>query len=135
MRSLRHLLDRRHVSIAASPAGSLPPELHWRAGESVWLAVKIQLGRRRFLQGLLVAIAALMSPLGRVRRASATGAGKFFTHEELTTLAALCDILDCTPNDLIEIEAVNAGVRKAAGQAAGPVPAVRRTSIRRPEGL
>src|SRR3954463_16688270 len=26
----------------------------------------------------------------------------------MDTLAALCDILDCTPNDLIEIETVNA---------------------------
>jgi hypothetical protein len=40
-------------------------------------------------------------------------------------------ILDCTPNDLIEVEVVNAEVRKTGGQA----PAVRRTSIRRPEGL
>ena len=53
----------------------------------------------------------------------------------MDTLAALCDILGCTPNDLIEVEAVNAGVRKAAGEATGPAPAVRRTSIRRPEGL
>ena len=35
----------------------------------------------------------------------------------MDTLAALCDILDCTPNDLIEIEAVNAEVRKTAGGA------------------
>ena len=53
----------------------------------------------------------------------------------MDTLAALCDILGCTPNDLIEVEAVNAEVRKAAGEAPGPAPAVRRTSIRRPEGL
>lgn len=51
------------------------------------------------------------------------------------TLAALCDILECTPNDLVEVEVVNAEVRKAAGEAPGPAPAVRRTSIRRPEGL
>jgi DNA-binding Xre family transcriptional regulator len=50
-------------------------------------------------------------------------------------LAALCDILECTPNDLIEVEVVNAEVRKSAGDASGPAPAVRRTSIRRPEGL
>ena len=38
----------------------------------------------------------------------------------MDTLAALCDILDCTPNDLIEIEAVNTEVRKTAGaEAAG----------------
>lgn len=50
-------------------------------------------------------------------------------------LAALCDILGCTPNDLIEVEVVNAEVRKTAGETSGPAPAVRRTSIRRPEGL
>lgn len=53
----------------------------------------------------------------------------------MDTLAALCDILGCTPNDLIEVEAVNAEVRKTADGSVGPVPAVRRTSIRRPEGL
>jgi DNA-binding Xre family transcriptional regulator len=50
-------------------------------------------------------------------------------------LAALCDILECTPNDLIEVEVVNAEVRKTVGEAGGGAPAVRRTSIRRPEGL
>ncbi|MFL6119864.1 helix-turn-helix domain-containing protein [Actinophytocola sp.] len=53
----------------------------------------------------------------------------------MDTLAALCDILDCTPNDLIEIETVNAEVRKTAGEGHGPAPAARRTSIRRPQGL
>jgi DNA-binding Xre family transcriptional regulator len=53
----------------------------------------------------------------------------------MDTLAALCDILDCTPNDLIEIEAGNAEVRKTAGEKRGPRPAVRRTSIRKPKGL
>ena len=53
----------------------------------------------------------------------------------MDTLAALCDILGCAPNDLIEIEVVNAGVRKTAGDTTGPAPAVRRTSIRKPEGL
>lgn len=54
----------------------------------------------------------------------------------MDTLAALCDILDCQPNDLIEIQVVNEEVRKTAGgEAPGPLPAVRRTSIRRPEGL
>lgn len=59
------------------------------------------------------------------------------TPQRLSThaLAALCDILQCTPNDLIKVEAVNAEVRKTAGKAGGPAPAVRRTSIRRPEGL
>ncbi len=53
----------------------------------------------------------------------------------MDTLAALCDILGCAPNDLIEIEAASAGVRKTAGDTTGPAPAVRRTSIRKPEGL
>lgn len=48
-------------------------------------------------------------------------------------LAALCDILDCTPNDLIQTKAVNEQVRKAAGESGHvePVP-VRRSTIRRP---
>src|SRR6266542_5869606 len=44
----------------------------------------------------------------------------------MDTLAALCDILDCTPNDLVEIGAVNAEVRKTAGERGAPAPAVRR---------
>ncbi len=53
----------------------------------------------------------------------------------MDTLAALCDILGCTPNDLIEVEVVNAEMRKTAGEVTGAAPAVRRTSIRRPGGL
>ncbi len=53
----------------------------------------------------------------------------------MDTLAALCDILGCAPNDLIEVEAINAEVRKTAGEVAGPALQVRRTSIRRPDGL
>ncbi|WP_409474694.1 helix-turn-helix domain-containing protein [Streptomyces sp. HC307] len=54
----------------------------------------------------------------------------------MDTLAALCDILGCQPNDLIEVQVVNEEVRKTAGgEGPGPLPAVRRTSIRRPEGL
>lgn len=48
------------------------------------------------------------------------------------TLAALCDILECTPNDLIEVQVVNAQVSKAVGDAGRPAPQVRRTTIRRP---
>jgi DNA-binding Xre family transcriptional regulator len=49
----------------------------------------------------------------------------------MDTLAALCDILGCTPNDLIEVEVVNAQIRKAG--AAKPVPAsARSVTIRRP---
>jgi DNA-binding Xre family transcriptional regulator len=53
----------------------------------------------------------------------------------MQTLVALCDILDCTPNDLIEVEIVNAQVPKAAGDRApgrAGRPQARRTTIRRP---
>jgi DNA-binding Xre family transcriptional regulator len=50
----------------------------------------------------------------------------------MDTLAALCDILDCTPNDLIEVEVANEQVRKAAGDRGTAAPPVRRTTIRRP---
>src|SRR5690242_11625718 len=51
----------------------------------------------------------------------------------MDTLAALCDILDCTPNDLIGVEVTNASVTKPAVGAGAPPP-VRRTTIRRPKG-
>ena len=41
----------------------------------------------------------------------------------MDTLAALCDILDCTPNDLIEVETVNTQVPKTAGEKAPAPPA------------
>lgn len=53
----------------------------------------------------------------------------------MDTLAALCSILDCTPNDLIEIDIVNAQVPKTASggvAAAEGAPVPRRTTIRRP---
>jgi DNA-binding Xre family transcriptional regulator len=53
----------------------------------------------------------------------------------MDTLAALCDILECTPNDLIEVAVVTASVRKAAGTTAAPVPAARRTTVRRPQSV
>ncbi|MFY1632389.1 helix-turn-helix domain-containing protein [Solwaraspora sp. WMMB335] len=53
----------------------------------------------------------------------------------MDVLAALCDILNCTPNDLIEITEVNAEVRKTASAAGGAAPSVRRSTVRRPEGL
>ena len=56
----------------------------------------------------------------------------------LDTLAALCDIFACTPNDLIEIAVVDQQVKRTAGARATKVAAsttVRRTRIRRPEGL
>jgi DNA-binding Xre family transcriptional regulator len=53
----------------------------------------------------------------------------------MDTLAALCDILDCLPNDLIEVQVVNTELRRAAGDTKNPPPGVRRTTIRRPEGL
>lgn len=49
------------------------------------------------------------------------------------TLVALCDILECTPNDLIEPRIVDASVKKTASRDAGATPiAARRTTIRRP---
>ncbi|KAF0957380.1 helix-turn-helix domain-containing protein [Rhodococcus sp. T7] len=50
----------------------------------------------------------------------------------MDTLVALCDILDCTPNDLIEPTIVNQAVRKAANARSSGPPTVRRTIIRRP---
>ncbi|MEW2067582.1 helix-turn-helix domain-containing protein [Streptomyces bacillaris] len=51
----------------------------------------------------------------------------------MDTLVALCDILQCTPNDLIKPEVVNAQVRKTADGDAAPLTAKpRRTVIRRP---
>jgi DNA-binding Xre family transcriptional regulator len=54
----------------------------------------------------------------------------------LDTLAALCDILDVGVEDLIEITATSAQVPKTAGETKPTTtPAVRRSTIRRPEGL
>jgi DNA-binding Xre family transcriptional regulator len=50
----------------------------------------------------------------------------------MDTLAALCDILECTPNDLIEVEAVETNLRKVAGERNASVSQTRRTQIRRP---
>jgi DNA-binding Xre family transcriptional regulator len=55
----------------------------------------------------------------------------------LDTLAALCDILDAGVEELIEVVVVNEQTVKTAansGAAAAP-PSVRRSTIRRPEGL
>ena len=50
------------------------------------------------------------------------------------TLAALCDILGCLPNDLIEVEIVSRQVRKAASESGSAAsPPVRRSTIRRPD--
>src|SRR6266542_4874453 len=51
----------------------------------------------------------------------------------MDTLAALCDIFGCTPNDLIEVEVVHRQRRKAAGGTGSAPPPVRRTKIRRSE--
>jgi DNA-binding Xre family transcriptional regulator len=54
----------------------------------------------------------------------------------MDTLAALCDILECTPNDLIEPTVVNVQVPKVVGDDVpdGPLPsAPRRTVVRRPD--
>ncbi|MEU6602932.1 helix-turn-helix domain-containing protein [Streptomyces flaveolus] len=55
----------------------------------------------------------------------------------MDTLAALCDILACTPNDLIEVVEVRQQVAKptATGETAVAAPPTRRTQLRRPEGL
>jgi DNA-binding Xre family transcriptional regulator len=52
----------------------------------------------------------------------------------MDTLVALCDILECTPNDLIEPQVVNQQVRKTAGGAESPsaMPTAPRAVIRRP---
>lgn len=52
----------------------------------------------------------------------------------MTILVALCDILDCTPNDLIEPRIVEGAARKIAGESTAPPPPVsaRRTTINRP---
>ncbi len=48
------------------------------------------------------------------------------------TLAALCDILECEPNDLIEVKAVNVELRKSGSETPRSAPTVRRTVVRRP---
>jgi DNA-binding Xre family transcriptional regulator len=51
----------------------------------------------------------------------------------MDTLAALCDIFDCDPNDLIEVTTVNETIRKTGTDTeTRPPPTVRRTTIRRP---
>jgi DNA-binding Xre family transcriptional regulator len=58
----------------------------------------------------------------------------------MDTLVALCDILQCTPNDLIEPKVVNETVRKAAsgggatsgGGAAAAASTAPRVTVRRP---
>ena len=53
----------------------------------------------------------------------------------LDTLAALCDILDVGVEDLIEITDANVQVPKTVGETTASPPPVRRTTIRRPQGL
>lgn len=52
----------------------------------------------------------------------------------MTILIALCDILQCTPNDLIEPRIVEVSNRKTAGEAPAAKSRVsaRRTTINRP---
>lgn len=52
----------------------------------------------------------------------------------MDTLASLCDILECQVQDLIEITTVNEQVRKT-GTAPAEKSQVRRSTIRRPQGL
>jgi DNA-binding Xre family transcriptional regulator len=53
----------------------------------------------------------------------------------MDTLVALCDILECTPNDLIEPAVVNAQAQKTAGEKAakGKPIITRRSVVRRPD--
>src|SRR5262245_50589907 len=52
----------------------------------------------------------------------------------MDTLAALCDILDVTPNDLIEIQVAKTQVRKTGTtDRVAAKPSARRTTVRRPE--
>lgn len=55
----------------------------------------------------------------------------------LDTLAALCGILECGVQDLIEMTEADVDVRapKAAVNASAAPPPVRRTTIRRPNGI
>src|SRR5438093_7265024 len=48
-------------------------------------------GRREFLKGLGVVLAALAAPVAGARRAYARARGRFFTGHEFATLSALCD--------------------------------------------
>lgn len=50
----------------------------------------------------------------------------------MDVLVALCDILGCTPNDLIEPKVVNEQQRKTIGSRAA-APEATRTTIRRPK--
>lgn len=55
----------------------------------------------------------------------------------MDVLAALCDILDCGPADLIEVVEVREQVHKTPGGAVSPThgtPDVQRSRIRRPGG-
>jgi DNA-binding Xre family transcriptional regulator len=56
----------------------------------------------------------------------------------MDVLAALCDILSCTPNDLISIRQVNQQSSKSVAggapfAASGSIPPIRRSTIRRPD--
>jgi dissimilatory sulfite reductase (desulfoviridin) alpha/beta subunit len=53
----------------------------------------------------------------------------------MDTLAALCDILEATPNDLIEITTAPTQVRKTGTADGTKKPAPRHTTVRRPQGL
>ena len=50
----------------------------------------------------------------------------------LDVLAAMCDILDCGPSDLIKVRVENAQVRRTGTGPAGDAPEPRRTTVRRP---
>ncbi|MEV6425735.1 helix-turn-helix domain-containing protein [Streptomyces sp. NPDC051662] len=50
----------------------------------------------------------------------------------MDTLAALCDILDCRPNDLIEVQVVNESRSRSSTKRYARPPAARRPARSRP---
>lgn len=50
----------------------------------------------------------------------------------MDTFAALCDVLECTPNDLVEVKAVPVQVAKAVGSRGQAAPRGQRSLVRRP---
>ena len=70
------------------PGLEAPPELRWDAPRP---SMTVLLSRRQFLKAGAVLLAAASLPVTRVERAWAMARGRFFTHQERSTLNALCD--------------------------------------------
>ena len=115
----------------AAPTQTPPPE-----GAFVFSGVRggLALGELRRLAGPLEAGLLALLHAGVAREQVFRLVTQPPQRLSMDVLAALCDILDCTPSDLIEIAVVNAPIKKAVGDAAAPAPpAVRRTTVRRPD--